>query len=216
MPGLIKNFLSKIYFVSILLACAVFNGAIFSNAAFATDVVSMIEPCFSCHGKDGVSSEAEVPSIAGYSEDYFSYSLDMYLKQERPCIEAEYHSGSKKGQKTNMCQIVKDLGEDDIDLMAEYFSKQRFILAKQAFDTELAKYGKEIHKDKCDECHSDNGSSPSDNAGILGGQKMDYLREQIMFVKEGKRFTSKKMKLRLENLDRNDIEAVVHYYGSIQ
>jgi cytochrome subunit of sulfide dehydrogenase len=216
MTDLIKYFLSKILLVSILLAFSYFNGVIFSNTAFAADMANMVEPCSSCHGIGGVSSEAEVPSIAGYSEDYFSYSLDMYLKQERPCIEAEYHSGSMKGKKTNMCEIVKNISEEDIDLMAIYYARQKFVRAKQTYDTDLAKQGEEIHKEKCDECHSESGSSPSDNAGILGGQKMDYLREQIKFVKEGKRFTSKKMKLRLENLDGRDIEAITHYYGSIQ
>lgn len=45
---------------------------------------------------------------------------------------------------------------------------------------------------------------------------MDYLREQIKFVRDGKRFTSKKMRLRLEALGDEEMEAVVHYYGSIQ
>jgi cytochrome c553 len=81
---------------------------------------------------------------------------------------------------------------------------------------ELAKQGEEIHMNKCDECHSKAGSSPDDNAGYLGGQKMDYLREQIKFVREGERFTSKKMRLRLQALGDDELEAVVHYYGSIQ
>jgi sulfide dehydrogenase cytochrome subunit len=142
--------------------------------------------------------------------------LDTYLKDERPCVETEYPSGSKKGQKTSMCEIVKDMSENDIELMAVYFSKQIFVRTPQAYDAELAKKGEAIHLDKCDECHSKSGASPDDNAGILGGQKMDYLREQLKFVREGKRFTSKKMKKRLEAFDDAGIEAVVHYYGSIQ
>jgi sulfide dehydrogenase cytochrome subunit len=201
---------------SALQACAVLLGVSLSGIAYAADVSTLVEPCSSCHGKDGVSTEAEVPTIAGYSEEYFSYSLEMYQKKERPCIEAEYHTGSKKGSKISMCEIVKDMSESDIELMAVYFSGQKFVRTQQTYDAELAKMGEEIHMNKCDECHSKAGSSPDDNAGYLGGQKMDYLREQLKFVRDGKRFTSKKMKKRLEAFDDAGIEAVVHYYGSIQ
>lgn len=207
MADLIKN---------ILWACATVSGMSLSGAASAADVARLVGPCASCHGNRGVSTEAEVPSIAGYSEDYFTYSLDMYLKRERPCIEAEYHAGRKKGQKTSMCDIVKDMSESNIELMAGYFARQKFAPAAQAYDAELAKKGEAIHMDECDECHDDAGRSPADNAGILGGQKMDYLREQIRFVRDGKRFTSKKMRARLQALDDAELEAVVHYYGSIR
>jgi cytochrome subunit of sulfide dehydrogenase len=187
----------------------------FPNVASASDVAKLVEPCFACHGKNGVSTEADVPSIAGYSEDYFSQSLDMYVTKDRPCVETEYHSGSKKGVKTNMCEIVKDLSESDIQLMGQYFASQKFVRTPQVYDVELAKIGREIHMDQCEECHSKAGSLPSDNAGILGGQKMPYLREQIKFVRDGKRFTSKKMKRLLEQFNDAEIDAVVHYYGSI-
>jgi sulfide dehydrogenase cytochrome subunit len=206
----------KISIVSASLASVVLSGMSLSNVAFAADVAKMVEPCFACHGKGGVSSEAEVPSIAGYSEDYFVYSLELYQKKERPCIEAEYHAGSLKGQRTSMCEIVKGMSESKIEQMSEYFADQKFVRSRQTYDEELAKKGEEIHITKCDECHSKAGSSPGDNAGFLGGQKMDYLREQIKFVKEGRRFTSKKMRLRLEALGDGELEAVVHYYGSIQ
>jgi sulfide dehydrogenase cytochrome subunit len=213
---LIKNILLKINIGPALLASFVMSGMSSANPASAADVSKMIEPCFACHGKSGISSEAEVPSIAGYSEDYFVYSLELYQKKERPCIEAEYHAGSMKGQRTSMCEIVRGMSETEIEQMSEYFSDQEFIRSRQTYDVELAKKGEEIHLSKCDECHSKAGSSPSDNAGFLGGQKMDYLREQIKFVRDGKRFTSKKMRMRLEALGDDEMEAVVHYYGSIQ
>lgn len=213
---MIKNILLKINIGSTLLVCVILSGMSYSNQATAADVENMVEPCFACHGKGGVSTETEVPSIAGYSEDYFVYSLQMYQKKERPCIEAEYYAGSKKGQKTSMCEIVKGMSEKEFEQMSEYFSDQEFVRSRQTYDAELAQKGEEIHKTKCDECHSKAGGSPEDNAGLLGGQKMDYLREQIKFVKEGKRFTSKKMRLRLEALGDDEMEAVVHYYGSIQ
>jgi sulfide dehydrogenase cytochrome subunit len=201
---------------SAFLACAVLLAVALSGAACAADVAKVAEPCAACHGEGGVSTEADVPTIAGYSEEYFTQSMDMYMNADRPCVETEYRSGSRKGLKTSMCEVVKGLGEGDIQLMAEYFARQKFVPTVQAYDAEWAKTGKVIHETKCDECHSDAGREPDDNAGMLGGQKMSYLREQIGFVREGKRFTSKKMKRRLDALGNAEIEALVNYYGSIR
>ncbi len=195
---------------------SVLFGAVLAISAFGAEVEKIAETCFACHGMNGVSAENMVPTIAGYSAEYFGFSLNLYRQRERPCVEVEYPRGSKKGIKTSMCEIVKDLRESDIEQIGEYFENQKFVRTVQAFDTELAKKGELIHRDKCEVCHTKSGNSPADNIGILAGQKMAYLREQIKFVKEGKRFTSKKMKMRLDALSDEDMEAVVHYYGSLQ
>ncbi len=189
-------------------------GLSLSSTLSAADVVSLIESCSTCHGKGGVSTHDDVPTIAGYSEDYFSQSLEMYLRRERPCVETEYRVGRRKGLKTDMCKIVQGMREKDIEMMGQYFSRQKFVRTPQKYDAELAKKGEAIHMSRCDECHSDAGTLPSDNAGILGGQKMSYLREQIRFVRDGQRYTSRKMRLLLEALDEEELEAVVNYYGS--
>jgi sulfide dehydrogenase cytochrome subunit len=201
---------------NLMKSCAALVCVSFAFTASAADVEKLVESCFACHGKNGVSTELKVPTIAGYSSDYFGFSLSMYTRSERPCVDFEYPAGSKKGVKTNMCEIVKDFGESEIEQIGEYFEKQKFVRTVQKFDPELAKKGEAIHFDKCEVCHTKSGSLAADNIGILGGQKMDYLREQIRFVKDGKRFTSKKMKMRLDALSDQDMEAVAHYYGSFQ
>jgi cytochrome subunit of sulfide dehydrogenase len=199
-----------------LLLCGVLAGSLFSATASASDVAKMVAPCFECHGEAGVSTAAEVPSIAGYSEEYFSYSLQMYQEGDRPCIDAEFRTGSKKGQRTSMCEIVKGMTDSDFETMAEYFAARKFVRSEQAFDAGLAGKGKAIHRDKCDECHGRSGSDPKDDACILAGQKIAYLREQLRFVRNGQRFTSKKMKARLQTMSDDDIEAVIHYYASFR
>ncbi|MBU1776699.1 MAG: c-type cytochrome, partial [Gammaproteobacteria bacterium] len=188
----------------------------FSAAATAADVNKLIEPCTACHGKDGNTTEADVPNIAGYSVEYFASAFKKYNKQERPCVETEVRSGSGKGTKTDMCKSIKDLSEGDLNQIAEYFAGKTFVRTAQTTDPALVKKGKSIHEKKCENCHSEAGSFPSDNAGMLGGQKMSYLKSQLKLFREGKRPMTKKMKPKLESLDDAEIEAVVHYYGSIQ
>lgn len=200
----------------VLLACAALFGLSLSNAASAADAPKAAESCTACHGKDGNSTDANVPSIASYSEEYLARSLTRYQKKERPCVETEYLSGSKKGTKTDMCKVAAELSENDITQIGAFFVAQTFVRTAQTTDPELVKKGRSVYKLKCYTCHSEDGSFPGDHAGILAGQKMAYIRQQIKFFKDGTRPVPKKMKPKLEALDDSQIEGVIHYFGSIQ
>jgi sulfide dehydrogenase cytochrome subunit len=198
-----------------LLACsALFNLAV-ATGAWA-DAGKLTESCVSCHGKDGANAEAAIPNIGGYSAAYITSALKVYKAKERPCPEINIPEGAKKGSKSDMCQASKDLSEADIKEVADSFSEQKFVRTKQKFDAELAKKGKEHHEKLCEKCHSEGGSLAMDDAGILAGQKMAYLREQIKFFNDGTRHIFKKMKPKLEQLDKDGIEAVINYYGSME
>ncbi len=199
-----------------MLACAALLGWSLSSAAFAAEVTPLIESCFSCHGENGNSDDPAIPNIASYSEDYLETTMKKYQKKERPCIETEIRSGSKKGTKTDMCKIAAGLSKKDLESIGMYFVEQEFVRTPQVVDAALAKKGKKIHNKRCYTCHGEGGSLPSDHAGILAGQKMPYLREQIKFFKEGKRPMKKKMKPKLEALDDSEIEAVINFYGSLK
>jgi len=187
-----------------------------ATAAWAADVNKLAENCASCHGKDGASTESDVPIIGGYSAPFISDSLAAYKKKERPCPETKYRGGDKKGQKTDMCQVAKDLSDADMKDLGKHFAGKKFVRAQQKFDAALAKKGKEIHERSCDKCHSEGGSLASDDAGILAGQWMPYLKEQFKDFKAGKRPMVKKMKPKMEKLEPADIDALVNYYGSFK
>jgi len=184
--------------------------------ALAADVADLVKPCADCHGKDGASMESDVPIIAGASKFYFSDAMVAYQNEERPCPETEYETGDKKGDKTTMCKIAKDLDEDEIDKIAKYFSKKPFVRAKQKFDAALAKKGASVHDDLCEKCHADKGSSPEDDSGILAGQWTPYLREVFKHYSNGERPMVKKMKPKFKKLSDEDKEALLNFYASFQ
>lgn len=197
------------------------TGALFSlsvaTSASAADVAKLAESCASCHGKDGASTDSDMPNIGGLSAEYFSGAMKAYKSKGRPCIETKVRTGDKKGTKTDMCQVVKDISEADAKQLAKQFSEKKFVRATQKFDANLAKKGKGLHDKLCEKCHSENGTVAGDDGGILGGQKMEYLKEQTEFFLHGKRaYADKKMKQKLEETDVAGIEALVHYYGSIK
>ena len=198
-----------------LLASAGLFSLSLATAAWAANL-NKVENCANCHGKDGASTESDVPIIGGYSEPFISDSLTAYQKKERPCPETKYRGGDKKGQKTDMCQVAKDLSEADIKQVAQHFAGKKFVRAQQKFDPALAKKGKEIHERSCEKCHSEGGSVASDDAGITAGQWMPYLREQFKEFKTGKRPMAKKMKPKMDKLGPADIDALINYYGSFK
>lgn len=189
--------------------------AVPATAASAADAANLAEPCFACHGTNGNNTETDVPNIASYSAYYLTGSLKKFKDKIRPCVETEIRSGDKKGSKTDMCQIAAGLSDSDVTQIGEYFAAQTFVPTPQSFDAELAKKGKAIQDSKCSTCHDKDGGLPGDNAGILAGQKMAYLRQQVKFFKEGKRPMHKRMKPKLEALDDSELEAVVNFFASL-
>ena len=200
--------------LALLAGAGLFSLAL-SSGAWA-DVNKLAESCAGCHGKDGASTESDVPIIGGVSAPFMSDSLAAYKKKELPCPETKYRSGDKKGQKTNMCDVAKDLSDGDMKDLGKHFAGKKFVRAQQKFDAALAKKGKEIHEHSCDKCHSEGGSLASDDAGILAGQWMPYLKEQLKEFKSGKRPMVKKMKPKIEKLEQADFDALVNYYGSFK
>lgn len=199
-----------------LLAGSMLFGLAVASGASAADVNKLAEGCASCHGKDGANAESDVPNIGGFSAKYFAITMEHYKKKERPCVETKVRSGDKKGTTSDMCQVVKDLSDDDIKQVAEYFAGKKFVRTAQKFDAALAAKGKSVHDKSCEKCHSEAASKADDDAGILAGQKMHYLKEQTEFFLAGKRPMHKKMKPKLEALSKDEVEAVINYYGSLQ
>jgi len=172
--------------------------------------------CMECHGEAGVSTESDVPTIAGMSAQYIIDSMVAYADGDRPATESKYRSGDSGRAPTDMAKIAKELDESAIEEVSDYYAGQKFVPRKQEFDAAKAETGNKIHKQACEKCHEDGGSSPDDDAGILAGQWMDYLRHAFKEYASGDRAMPKKMKPKMEKLDDSDIEALIHYYGSLQ
>lgn len=196
-----------------LLASTALLGLSLAWGASAADVATS---CTNCHGADGASTDPHVPIIGGLSAEFLSSTMKAYKAKERPCPEATYLAGDKKGQKSDMCQIANALSDADVAQAASFFAGKKFARAKQKADPALAAKGKEIHEKQCDKCHTEGGSVAGDDAGILAGQWMPYLSAQLKDFKEAKRLPPKKMQPKLDELQPGDLDALVNFYGSEQ
>jgi len=187
-----------------------------AQGALAAEVEKLVGVCADCHGKGGASTEHDIPIIGGYSADFLSNNIKAYQKKDRDCPETKIRSGPHKGSKTTMCQVVKDLTGAEIRQIADYYAAQKFVRAKQPFDAELAKRGKRVHDQYCEKCHTDGGTHSDDEAGMPGGQWIPYLEQAFEEFNSGKRPIPKKMKAKLDQVDKDDLRALVQFYGSVQ
>lgn len=189
---------------------------LFASTAAVADLGATVENCDGCHGTDGVSQWTDVPTIAGVPEFVHSDALYLFRDGDRPCSESEYKQGDTSRAATTMCDVVADFSDDAIDEIAAHYAGLPYVAMKQEFDADLAAAGKAVHDEQCDRCHSEGGSNPEDEAGILSGQPMGYLTSTFAEYAAGEREQPKKMEEKMSALSDDDVKALVHYYASQQ
>ncbi|OIR18069.1 cytochrome subunit of sulfide dehydrogenase precursor [mine drainage metagenome] len=202
------QFHSAFIFLSVVLGFA------WADCTSAVTLENQLKTCSYCHGKDGASTDSDVPIIGGYSVEFLVNNLKAYRDHDRDCPETKYRSGPDKGKKSSMCEIAKNLKDGDIHQIATYLSKKKFVHAKQKFDPVLAAKGKDIHDMYCEKCHSEGATQAKDDAGMMAGQWIPYLRQAIDEFQSGKRPIPKKMKAKLDEVTPEDINALIQFYGS--
>ena len=192
-------------------------GICLTASVAVADVSDIAETCNQCHGSDGVSSESDVPTIAGMSAFVLEDYLLTYQDEARPCHESKYRSGDLERPATTMCAEADELTGDEISAIAEYYAKKTFEPARQDFDAELAAAGASIHRRDCEKCHTDNASNPDDDAGIMAGQWMPYLRQAFDDYTSGERpMVEDKMQEKFDQLSAEQKEELIHFYASQQ
>jgi len=171
--------------------------------------------CADCHGKDGASTQPDVPIIGGISALALEEDLFAFRDRVRPCPTTYYRAGAPDRPTTDMCKISADLSDDEIVQIAAFYASKAFVPAKQRTDPEKVARGERIHNNlMCVGCHGKGGSDPADDASILAGQWMGYLTMALIDFRAGKRWIPKNMEDKFQNLTDQDIEALVHFYGS--
>jgi sulfide dehydrogenase cytochrome subunit len=95
----------------------------FAGPVAAEGLQELIAECESCHGPGGISTEADVPSLAGKSVAYLREVLDQFYYYERHCRTTTYRHGDRPKTPLNMCNVANTLSEEDKQALADYFSR---------------------------------------------------------------------------------------------
>lgn len=162
--------------------------------------------CAGCHGTNGSSVGPASPTIAGMSSDYFIETMLAYKNATRPS--------------TIMTRIAKGYSDEEIKLMADFFSSQPIIRQVQEYDSKQARRGRKLHKKYCNKCHEESGALAEDDAGILAGQWSPFLRFTLTDFLTGNRVMGEKKKQQLDKLIKQQGEAgmeqLIQFYASQQ
>lgn len=176
-----------------------------SSALAETPGASMLaNTCAGCHGTFGSSVGPASPTIAGMSRDYFIETMLAYKEAQRPS--------------TIMSRIARGYTDQEIELLADFFSKQKIIRFTQDYDARQAKRGKKLHKKYCNKCHEEGGGYAEDDAGILAGQWAPFLRFTLSDFLTGDRSMGVKKKQQLDKLIKQQgnqgVEQLIQFYAS--
>jgi cytochrome c553 len=159
--------------------------------------------CAACHGEEGRSATADVPSLAGQPKQFITTQLVMFRE------------GNRKNAVMNA--IAAPLGNTDISDLGSYFTAQSAASAGKALGADTAASARGLaEKLGCVTCH---GAELKGQQHIprLAGQQPDYLRTQLLGFKAGTRFDMDgNMTAAAQALTPADIETLASWLGTLR
>lgn len=156
---------------------------------------ALAEPCTKCHGADGNSPTAGIPSLAGQHPEYLVTAAQEYLNRERKM--APMHS------------LLPGLRKRDLESIALYFASQQLApRGAPAFGDPAAG---EALTAVCGGCHGSHGVSPDGGTPTLAGQDARYLVEAIKAYRTTRQRES--MREYVRGLTDREIENIAAFYA---
>jgi cytochrome c553 len=170
--------------------------AFFSSFVFSQERLQL---CAACHGEDGNSTNAQIPSIAGQPKLFLENQLILFREELR--------------KSDQMLPVVKGLKDPEIIKLAEHFSK----LPAKSMETgvpekALLQRGPQRAKElRCGICHLSDFSGQN-QIPRLAGQREAYLEAEMRAYRDGKRTGGDTiMAAALYGVSDADIKALAHF-----
>ncbi len=157
------------------------------------------EPCLGCHGPDGNSLTAGIPSIAGQPSVFLETQLVLIREELRPAPQ--------------MLPIVKEMPDEEIVALAAHFSRlpPRSVATTPA-DEKLMQQGMERAKAlRCGVCHLPDFRGQN-QVPRLAGQREEYLRSELAAYRDNRRKGGDTiMAAALYGVPDADLDALAHF-----
>jgi cytochrome c553 len=153
--------------------------------------------CAACHGADGVSVMAGVPTLAAQKRGYLLAQLRAF------------RDGARRDP--SMQAAVAGLDDEALDRLARYFAGLSSPLPRPPASDAPGRNAAAI----CTPCHGAFGVSGNDAWPNLAGQRSDYLEAQLQAFASGKR-RDVVMSRMAGSLDVESIAAVSRYFEALR
>ena len=174
---------------------------LFTGTAAGQTIAERIELCGACHGPDGNSKMEKIPSLAG--QPAFFVLNQLFLMRE----------GVRKVEL--MAPIVKDLKDEDLQGLSEYFAKLPAKPSGEPIDQALAARGAKISEERrCGSCHLPSFAG-QEQMPRLAKQRIDYLIVTLKSYRDAPRpGADTAMSAAIAGASDADIAALAHYAAS--
>lgn len=177
-------------------ACAILNVTFISSSHAENTKPAKIALCTSCHVDTGNSVNPLWPNLAGQHATYMKNQLIAFKEGKR--------------QDPLMAPIVKSLTNKDIDELSNYYSSLDW--PKTSTSPSQNSKGQNVAAN-CIGCHGMAGKPVNDDWPIISGLSKEYILKSLKGFKSGER-ESLPMKVIVDSLTEEQLEAVSEYYGS--
>ena len=183
------------FFLGLVVATVTISGA------GAQGVTERVKLCGTCHGEDGNSLMANLPSLAGQPE--FFIINQLFLMRE----------GVRKVDA--MAALVKDLKDDDLQALAKHYAAQPPKPSGEPIDPTLVQRGSELAATRrCGSCHLP-ALNGADQIPRIAKQRVDYLITALKELRDGKRpGADTLMSQAVAGLGDADLAALAHFAAS--
>jgi cytochrome c553 len=191
------------------LVCATLAPAALAAGDAAAGEAMAKQLCAACHGADGNSAAPNFPSLAGQVPGYVADQLARF----------------KSGERANdmMAGIAKPLTPEQMADLDAYFAVQEAKPgAVSEEDLESAERGGRLYRGgyermevaACISCHGPSGHGVPRRYPRVAGQKRDYLEQQLLAFKSGKRSSygdiMTSIAFRMSEQQIKDVSAYMH------
>jgi cytochrome c553 len=187
--------------LGLFLGLAAVANSITGARAQGVPMAERIKLCGTCHGEDGNSQMANLPSLAGQPE--FFIINQLFLMRE----------GVRKVDA--MAALVKDLKDDDLQALAKHYAAQTPKPSGEPIDPALVQRGTELAATRrCGSCHQP-ALTGADQIPRIAKQRVDYLIAVLKELRDGKRpGADTLMSQAVAGLSDADLAALAHFAAS--
>ena len=159
---------------SILGALALVSASAVSHAADMEAIARQAQTCVACHGQDGVSKTAGIPSLAGQPKQALTTQLVMFRE------------GNRKSP--IMAPMAASLSNQDIDGLGTYFAAKTLPDPTTPASADVVAAGEKlVIEQHCVACHTASLKGQQ-QMPRLAGQREDYLKTQLDGFHAGTRY----------------------------
>ena len=165
------------------------------------DVSQRIAQCVTCHGANGNSATAKIPSLAGQPEFFLLNQLILMREGVR--------------QVAVMTPFVSNLSDAEAEGLAKHFAALEAKPSGEAVNPALAARGAAlVERLHCASCHLPTYVGRN-QMPRLAKQRIDYMVESLKAIRESQRAGGDSlMTAAVAGISDEDLEALAHYVAS--